>query len=772
MKHRLWIVLPVLLLAACNRGDGAASIPASAVTLSDPNGFLQFLNAHPSLGVGDYTVVAATAAAAQSGSFSLVLTFSDGRRLSYSGSWTSSGGKNPLAAGNVSYPIEMLAAGGVTINLSSTVDAYLYLLDKNGSVISEDDNSGGGTNARLDLPASQINTDKYAQAYYDMIDPAGTRDTLGKWQVANGFGGGFDAHVIFRDVRDLGYGRDMYARRDTGTGDIAVYVRNFQVTGTGDSYSTLNLDAAIDNDLRWHVGTNAIEYSTGPAGTRIVKFYTFNPDGTRRLTADLDGRGQKAMPGPCIVCHGGRGDPMTTYNPATAPDPLVGNSVFPRQGNVWGRMQPLEVDTLEFSTKAGYTRAEQEAALKAINRLALCSYPLSAASVDPVDTCRTAYVPGEWLGDSGANLIKQWYGGTGMPSVVFNDTYVPLAWTPGTALVYPPPTEYVPSGADTIYTNVIATSCRACHALRGTDNQSDIDFSSYEMTLYPATGYNERIKSHIFDSGRMPASVLVFDAFWGSAQARPTLLATFLPGYTLTDAGGSLLRPGRPIANPGPRRTTTTPHKLSAAASHYANSYQWSIVGAPGGSSPTLSCTACTRPTFNANVDGDYTLRLVASHGSTRSDPVDIVISVLNDAASWGAMPLPQNVRFSHIRTLLQAPWDGTAFGYSGSGPAYLPDCMACHEPVFGTQPVFYTDYDRNGDGVVDAADLHQFYLDVRVRVNFADPEQSPILRKPSGNHHGGGGPLEGFDPDNVMPGTGRHFYNMVLAWILNGAPE
>ena len=63
---------------------------------------------------------------------------------------------------------------------------------------------------------------------------------------------------------------------------------------------------------------------------------------------------------------------------------------------------------------------------------------------------------------------------------------------------------------------------------------------------------------------------------------------------------------------------------------------------------------------------------------------------------------------------------------------------------------------------------MHQFYLDIRARVNFADPEDSPILRKPSGHHHGGG-LISGFDLNT--PG-GRYYYDIFLEWIMNGAPE
>lgn len=793
-NHRLLICLFVLALTACSRGDNAGST-VTTLSVSDPNSFAQFLNPQISLPVGTYTIVAATKTAAASGAYTLTVTDDNGTTQTYNGSWTSSGGQSPTASGNPTYPLSMTTAGGITISLNSgATDAYAYLLDSTGTVVAEDDNTGGGTNARIALPAP-INSVAYAKAYYAMIDAGNNRDTLAKWQAQNDFSLGYDAHVVFHDVRDLGYGRNMYVRRttvgggNTAIGDVAAYVENFAVDAGPGTYSNspLNLDAVVNNDRRWHIGTNAIEYSIGPSGQKIVKFYNFSPDGTRNLVVDLDGRGPKAMPGACIYCHGGRADPLQQN--------ASGNWVFPRQGNVWGRMQGIEVDAVEFSTKPGFTRADQEAALKTINQRVLCTYPLSAASALPEDACRIAYTPGEWTGDSGAALIKSWYGGNNMPSATFIDSYLPPAgWTDGTVLANGAAGN-VPAGSTNVYANVIATSCRACHILRGTDNQNDIDFNAYQTTLYSVPdmtfwmtgnewGYTERIKAHVFDNGNMPLARLVYDAFWGSGNApgsRPSLLANFLaPNAPAIDAGGNPLQPGRPIANAGPNnRTTTTPVRLSAIASQFANSYQWSIVSSPTAASLTNANT--TNPTFDTPThsgleDGAYVLRLVASNGTTQSAPADITIHVQNTSASWGSVPLPKNIRFSDIRAILQSNFAGPVYGATnGAG------CSGCHNPGGGyNMAVFYSDANRVGNSCVDslvyeetgpctdAQNMHQFYLDIRARINFSDPEDSLILRKPTGHHHGGG-QVDGFGASTT---DGMRYYNIFLEWIMNGAPE
>ena len=45
------------------------------------------------------------------------------------------------------------------------------------------------------------------------------------------------------------------------------------------------------------------------------------------------------------------------------------------------------------------------------------------------------------------------------------------------------------------------------------------------------------------------------------------------------------------------------------------------------------------------------------------------------------------------------------------------------------------------------------------------------LLRKPSGNHHGGG-LVTGFNAALTPGAVGREDYDKILGWIMNGAPE
>ena len=130
-------------------------------------------------------------------------------------------------------------------------------------------------------------------------------------------------------------------------GTVAAIVNNYNVACPALTVTrTLSVDAAVVQDQRWRVSVNAIEFSKDPGGgVSFAKFYNFNAvSGARALTVDLDGRGQKAVPSACIVCHGGRGDPLTPPDATGKPlFPLVVNSVSLQRGDTEARLLPFEV---------------------------------------------------------------------------------------------------------------------------------------------------------------------------------------------------------------------------------------------------------------------------------------------------------------------------------------------------------------------------------------------------------------------------------------------
>lgn len=730
-----------VLLVGCAPGDDAAEqAPESLTAKFDSEHFLAFFNKEPSLTEGNYTLVAGTSSPSQAGPYTLTVTHDDGRIETFNGQWMSSAGPAP-GSGNPEHAFTLSRPGGVKAVLrSDTVDTYLLLV-RDGTVITEDDDGGGGmsgTDSLLDLPKSRINDPSYAQAYYATIDPNSDRDSLQKWKTINGFDAGDTTHVIFRDTKDLGYGRDMHFR-DQGGGALAFYVNNYLVDRVpGQQYGALNVNAAIAQDSKYHIGTNAIEYGPidvdGVVGNDDVnfdgvvnqldffpRFYNFSstPPYERRLTVNLDKKGEKAMPGPCIVCHGGRADALT-------PNPVnPGNiaSRFWRNGDTLAHLQPLDVGSFEYYGQSPWTRAEMEPGLKIINKAIYDSYLPNATP---------AYGYAEWNSGMARKMLEAWYGGVDLPGS-FSDSYVPDDWNPAV-------NNLVPAGADTFYRDVMATNCRTCHLLRGIDAQSEIDFTSYAKFI----SYADRVEELVFDRGLMPLAALTFTNFH-QTTALAEQLATFLEdnaSFSHRAGDGSLLLPGRPIARAGPDRTSPSPVSVSGVASLFAKSYQWSITSNPIGAIASLTGPATVRPTLNANLDGIYVLSLTVSDGVDISEPDEVTVTIDSGAVN------PRSLTFADVKNIIQ-----TTPG----------DCVGCHYPGAGP-PIFYTD--PSNPNATSGPDNRTVFATIRSRANLADPVFSRLLLKPSGDHHGGG-VLTGFD----LAGD-RSNYDLFLNWILEGARE
>lgn len=707
--------------------DGAEQpAPLTGTELGSKN-FLQFLNRQPSLAAGRYALVAATGSAGQGGAYALRVRFDDGRIQNFSGNWVSSGGADPLSAQNPRHLVELDVAGGLDATLTSTADAVLYLLDANGDVVAQDDDSGGGSNARIVLAESRTDSVAYAQAYYAAIDPDNARDTLTRWKQVNGFDAGDDAKAVFLDRKDLGYGRNMHMKRGAD-GSVAFYVDNYQIENVpGQNYSAINLDAAVGELRQFHIGTNAIEYGPidadgdgtpddldGDGNTLndrddwFVRFYTFSPTPPyqRLLAVDMDDQGAKAMPVPCITCHGGRADP------------LLPDGAFARAGDTRGHLQSIDLDALGFSTQAGATREELHEGLRAFNCEVYRSYAASAVAR-----------PGQWNSGSAREMLFSWYGADPCdPAARFDNQYVPPGW------VHDPITGFPPAGSEQLYRDVVADNCRTCHILRGTSDNSEIDFTSFEKFI----GHAAEMVPLVYDSGRMPLALVPYRNFY-DAPGVPEQLASFLPDFDRVAAGGAVLRPGRAVANAGPDRRSPSPVTVSGSASRSAQTYAWRIVSRPPGAVATLDRSDAARAVLTADLDGAYELELVVANALGRSVADRVTVTI--DAA---LSPAPSSLRFeTDIKPVLQG------------------DCVSCHTPGGNGSvlpPVVYT--------TPAMGENRDLYAEVRARVDLRDPAASPLLTKPAGRHHNGG-QRPGFDA------TGDDSrYRLFLDWILEGAPR
>ena len=797
----LWILLLFsMLLAGCGgSGDEYEGFDAS-VGVSTPNRYLTFFNRQGDLAGGDYILIAATNVAGEAGSFSLSMTRSGETTQLVNGNWISSGGLDADATcptGNLCIPFDLQDSRGASFVLNTALDGVLYLVDNNdGSprLVAIANSGGMGVAETLDFSPSAIDESDFSSAYYSTIDPGNARDTAQKYLAMHGFGvdlSGADVHVTFRDSKDLGYGRDMYmVSYDSGAiagnggcpgQTIAFFVRNFSVKIVdGFAYGPVNLEAAINEDLVHNFGHNAIEFGRGRVDMGdtcspepMAKFYTFRADYSspgavhpRRLRIDLDDRGTKAMPQPCISCHGGKLRPLDRFGRFVG---MHANDDLAQFGDTKARMQAFEVDTFEFSDIVGHRRVDIEEGLRQLNAAIYCTYPGSqghaACAAHGNGVAARGVESGEWTGNFGREMMLGWYGGAlETPGSVFDDSFVPAGWTPmvgGT-----------PVGADALFTKVVGPNCFVCHGKRGTDlgtdadlngNGKDLDFSTWTKFISHA---NE-IERLVFDEGKMPLGLLNYQNFWGDPE-KGELLASFIAPYVndsagfqarRTDSGGNIILPMRVVARAGPDRVThpNAAITLNAEASLYANSFSWSLESSPAGSVASISSPTQKRTDFVADVDGEYTVRLSAnsSEGGSGSDIVTIVV----DAALPGSSP--RDLTFytdissrldtcavtchsNGIQAGIPVWWVADADQPAGAGSTGIPLTLA-DPPALG------------------------WYEQAMARVNLEYIGDSLILKKPSDTHHFGNLQM-GFDTSLGVGIAGRADYDQFVNWIAEGA--
>jgi mono/diheme cytochrome c family protein len=455
-------------------------------------------------------------------------------------------------------------------------------------------------------PTSQYETADTARAYYDAIDPSGAKKTLSGWLNANCFNTsaadyGADAHAVYTNNYDLGFGRDMYfaackAGGPGKPGDMAWIVFNYASVEA--AASKLNPIIAV-----------AMEYSAATDGSnptrRFPKFYVFAPndrDGSfeRVLSSDFDHRGEKYVPGTCVACHGGvlpqfpanfshvapTDPPYPTIPDPTQPTPSSGTAPQLGLGDVDSAFMPWDLDSFLYSdtdpafvglsvNKALFTRAAQEPFLKQLNQSVYCTYQPEIETIGsnpPTDRFQ-----------SSRRLLAQWYGGTiaadgsaapdsacaqsGVPTASllpnsYSDSATPAGWTQQTA---PGSSNATTLTSDQIYHQVLARNCRSCHTQNATISDQFSDYPSFihEFQAVQPTGTPPPPAVpglgvlYAFKQARMPLARLTLDRFWvdyaGGAGAA-TILATHVQQVNaetdLVDASsGDAIGPGLPIVN-------------------------------------------------------------------------------------------------------------------------------------------------------------------------------------------------------------------------------
>ena len=593
----------------------------------------------------------------------------------------------------------------------------------------------------------EIDSVAYAEKYYQTVDPNNERTTLEDWKSVNGFDPATAVHATFRDTKDLGYGRDMYAWQNND--NTYIYVDNYVVElepGDATSYGPMNLDAAIAQDRDFQIGTNAIEYSpdsTDPNGNRIAKFFIFKPrndsgDQPRITSADLDGRGVKHMPTMCVACHGATMYPLTAardFNPISLKSP---------------KMHMLEQNTFQFSSLAGFTEAAQEGNIKEINRMVYDTLQDAGMRTDDIND------QANWDSAFAMQLINDAYGGKiedEDDDTPFVADVIPPGWAQNLSR---------PNGVETLYRRVVSPHCIGCHSLRGTQvaEVSGIpnatNFSSYEKFI----SYKDQIIEYVYRRDTMPRSLINYSQFWDNPGDLPTLLASYLPGFDVFDANGKIVPPGKAVAIPGADRTVVSPAFLDATASKYTTSYAWRIISSTDPINPmrdvvaNLDNPSSPAPVLSTVEDAVVVLELTTSNANGDSDPAEVIITVDNSLT-----PPPSELTF--VDNIMSS--DGTA-GVFGSNNA---NCISCHNSTYDPDPdpdiiKFVPVYFDKDDYPGNENDLYRNVLD---RVDLDDPENSLLLRKPTSLQHGGGIQLD----LNTL--EDKNYYNTLLNWIRNGAP-
>ena len=628
-----------------------------------------------------------------------------------------------------------------TVTLSASgIATYLYVLDQSGNIIGQ---SAGTPDATLSFKSSDATLDALfaqktpqgsaideqeneatAKAYYAAIDPGNDKDTLSKWKAANGFVDG-DPNTVeatYINGFDLGFARHMFMRKDE-FGNVYTYVVNAP-----------NIESAESNVNT--IATVAMEYSPAPGAlpsdtNKYTKFYTFvlNPitgEQDRVTTMDFDGRGEKYQPGTCLDCHGGK--------PAA-----LSSGVYPNNGDLRNSASgsqspgflPWDVNTLYFSdddfdnrTHLTQPTAAQLEAFRKFNEMVLLT--------DPSDTVKS--------------LIHGWYGvtdttATTLPAdATFNANFIPDGWLPGNT---GGPSTADADKASTLYLQVVAPYCRACHAQR--TEKAAISFSTYADFMGYASEAIGGIPDLVFDQGVMPLARHTMDEFWltGAASSPASILADKLGLAATRMPGTPIARIDRAMVNGASTTVTSVPVdvditggsvtvRLNGDTSRFAKTLQWTLTP-PAGSSAVLVGDTTRDPAFTADIDGNYVVQLVVNNGVSNSAATTVTITATTSP------PPPPTVTFTELNNNI-----------------FTTDCMSCHINTDLSTTLKFTAVKSQNYSAV------QTYLDKSNLPTSA--ANSELIKRPSGQlTH------PSIEPHFNLSGD-HSDYDKVLQWIQQGA--
>lgn len=488
-----------------------------------------------------------------------------------------------------------------------------------------------------------------AEAYYRTIDPdtdAYTdKQTFSGWLRRAGFTNGTQdwdaiaaapdsAHAVYLNNFDLGFGRDMYMRVGTCDGGAKPMLGGTidpGMLGQCDVYGVVvnygSLEAAAKK--LGPVLAVAMEYSRiKPGAPRVTKFYTYAPDRkggySRVLSANLDGRGEKFLPGACTVCHGGTPQGIGTADANGDGRKDYGNSGDVNSGFIaWDLDAFLYSDTdpafsragdpffpeLEQRLAADLTRDKQAQSLRKLNQMAYLTYADPPGQDDRFALAR--------------ELVTGWYGGVGLPNAGFDGGFVPVGWRDDA--------NDVPGGKAAVYKGVFAQHCRACHVSQQPGVINQLAIGSY-AELFNDAATAAKLRDALGD-GRMPFARLTMDRFWVSSKVGTDSAANILAKHML-QSGAAFATPGAThvcidpdIAGDKAIQITNRASWVlpTAGCSRSVGTYTWSLLP-PAGSQSVLVGADTATPRFLPDKEGDYRVTL------TVGAETDVLTASLADA--------------------------------------------------------------------------------------------------------------------------------------------
>jgi hypothetical protein len=371
-------------------------------------------------------------------------------------------------------------------------------------------------------------------AYRKAIDPRLLRTSLACFKATNGLPlkagescsavAGFtpppvqpETTTVYANTADLGFGREMHCAKNGA--NVACYVSNYDslvYTGPGQGTDVSKANKAVDgfNGIIAPDATVAMEYSpiedfaapgspvTVSDPQPVVKFFVFNGGGAPADAANLDGLGVRPVPQLCMVCHGGaipnpNGSTTTQLGVKTPVfrDPAVDAPGSRTDVKLNAKFLPFDLKSLSYSTAAGFDRASQEGAFKALNEMAKVAPPPDAG--DPTSSVISA-------------LYDAWYPGNATPQ---QDAVVPL-WSSNPQ-------------RSAVYSGAVARACRTCHV---TNADPTLRFDR-AVASGGALGFDDKlsaVQSRVCKQHVMPHARRTHDLFWTSTNpSQPAQLQVY-----------------------------------------------------------------------------------------------------------------------------------------------------------------------------------------------------------------------------------------------------